>query len=166
MQTWERAGQSKSWRIHRERKSLCKMIDGIPAAQSGDGGAGRGRAVQGRILRNVMRSAGASRWHADKPAVGNRSQARGPVLLHSLFPGTRINRTQMAASIRSVQARTIRERLTSSFRTYVSRMREKLKGVYSVKPSKAIMGSRAYWYEARKYTATEKGRISYYAGQY
>jgi hypothetical protein len=40
-------------------------------------------------------------------------------------------------------------------------MREKLKGVYSLYPMSAKIGSREYWYDARKYTPTVNGRISW-----
>lgn len=51
---------------------------------------------------------------------------------------------QRAASTRTVTARTIMARLASNLRTYGSRMREKLKGVYSLKPMSAMIGSREY----------------------
>lgn len=56
-----------------------------------------------------------------------------------------MNSTSSAASTRIVTARTIMARLASSFRTYGSRTREKLKGVYSLKPMSASTGSREYW---------------------
>lgn len=60
----------------------------------------------------------------------------------------------------AVTARTMMARLARSFRTYGSRMREKLNGVYSLRPMSARMGSREYWYEAKKYTPSVKGRMS------
>jgi hypothetical protein len=71
-----------------------------------------------------------------------------------------MNRTQRAASTNKVTPRTITERLTRSLRTYGSRMREKLNGVYSVKPASASRGSNAYWYEHKKYTPIVKGRMT------
>ena len=50
----------------------------------------------------------------------------------------------------SVTASTMMARCVRSFRTYGSRIREKLKGVYSLYPTRARMGSSEYWYEARK----------------
>jgi hypothetical protein len=46
--------------------------------------------------------------------------------------------------------RTMIARRTRSFRTYGSRTREKLNRVYSLKPIRASMGSREYWYAARQ----------------
>jgi len=61
-----------------------------------------------------------------------------------------MKRTQRAASMSSVTASTMMARCVRSFRTYGSRIREKLKGVYSLYPTRARMGSSEYWYEARK----------------
>lgn len=55
-----------------------------------------------------------------------------------------MNRRQRAASMMMVHARTISDRCTRSLRTYGSLIREKVKGVYSEKPTMAIIGSRLY----------------------
>lgn len=44
----------------------------------------------------------------------------------------------------AVTARTMSARFASSFRTYGSRTREKLKGVYSLRPISARTGSSEY----------------------
>lgn len=62
----------------------------------------------------------------------------------SRLPGTRTKRTHSAASTSTVTASTMMARLARSFRTYGSRTREKLKGVYSLNPARARMGSSEY----------------------
>lgn len=62
----------------------------------------------------------------------------------SRLPGTRMNSTSSAASTVAVTANTIRARFASSLRTYGSRTREKLNGVYSLRPIRASTGSREY----------------------
>lgn len=61
-----------------------------------------------------------SSWWLAEPAGGGRSiaQHHRPVLrlAHSRFPGTRMNKMQRAASMRTVTARTMSARLASSVR--------------------------------------------------
>ena len=66
-------------------------------------------------------------------------------MTQSLLPGTRMKRQQIAAVNTRNITKTVSERLFNVFRTNGSRILLKSKNVYSLYPTKAMMGSSMYW---------------------
>lgn len=66
--------------------------------------------------------------------------------IHSLLPGTKINRQQMAVVSTANMTRTVSDRRFSVLRTNGSRILLKSKNVYSLYPTSAMMGSSMYWW--------------------
>jgi hypothetical protein len=70
---------------------------------------------------------------------------RNKEVAQSRLPGTKMKRQQMAVVKRANMTKTVSERLLRVLRTKGSRILLKSKTVYSLYPTRAMMGSSMYW---------------------